>query len=272
MAKEKKRTAVTYTNQRITTREALKDYIVTKLGYPLQTVELTDEQLEQAIDDATLTWTKYADLKQRFVIMSLSNYENEDVDNGIEEGLDLSEYNVAAVHGVNGQDTFGMYGGDAVWGLSNCMLATGTYPFMGQQFGGGSFEGFTTLQTAYEFVNMAKRLTAQQFDYRFYPLTQKLVLIPNPLKDSRYKDTSVVFQVECVPEDSELYGNDYVKRLAIAYAKITLGIIRSKFQNVTFGGSVTVNAEIGKEGQAELNDLLNRISKEESATCGFFYA
>lgn len=272
MAVVKKRTAVTFTSQGITTREALKDYITHKLGYPQLTVELSNEQLEQAIDDATLTWTKYADLKPRYIIGDLSKYEEADEDAGVDEGLDLSDYNVAAVHGINGQDTFGMYGSDAIWGLSNCMLATGTYPFMGRQFGGNSFEGFTTLQTAYEFVQMARRVTAQHFDYTFYPLTQKLVLYPSPLKDSRYKDTLVVFQAECVPEDDELYGNDYVKRLAVAFAKITLGIVRSKFQNVTFAGATTINAEIGKEGQAELADLIAKIKGEESATCGFFYA
>lgn len=266
-----KRRAVTFTDQGIRTREELKDYIVKSLGYPLFTVELTDEQLDTCIDNATLLWTKYADLEERFVTMNLSAYENEDRDEGIEEGLDLSEYNVAAVHAVNGGDTFGMYGGDSIWGLSNCMLASGTYPFIGRSFGGQSYEGFTTLQTAFEFVKMAKRVTAQQFDYRFFPTKQKLVLYPNPTKDSRYRDTTVCFQVECIPEDEELYGNDYVKRLAIAYAKITLGIVRSKFQNVTFAGGITVNAEIGKEGQNELDGLMKEIKSEESCTTGFFY-
>ena len=267
---EKKRKAITYINQKIKTREELKDYISRKLGSDLQTVELTDEQLEDAIDDATLIWTKNADLQEKFVVADLSKYENADEDEGIEEGLDLSDYNVAAVHSVDGQDTFGMYGGDSIWGLSNCMLATGTYPFVGRTFGGTNFEGFTTMQTAFEFVSMAKRVTAQHFDYRFFPLTQRLVLIPNPNLDSRYRDTKVCFRVECVPEDSELYGNDYVKKLAVAYAKITLGTIRSKFQNVSFAGGVTVSANIGEEGRNELAAILQELQKEESCTCGMF--
>lgn len=267
-----KRGALTYIDQKITTREALKDYIVRKLGYPLETVELTDEQLEDCIDDATMLWTKWASLPERFITMNLSSYENANEDEGIEEGLDLSDYRVAAVKGVNGQDSFGMYGGDSIWGLSNCMLATGTYPFIGRSFGGPSFEGFTTMQTAYEFVNLAKRMTAQYFDFRFNPVTQKLVLIPNPNSDEQYHDTTVVFQVECVPEDAELYGNEYVKRLAVAYAKVTLGNIRSKFQNVTFAGGITVNADIGKIGEEEIKDLITKIKSEESATTGFFYA
>jgi hypothetical protein len=40
---------------------------------------------------------------------------------------------------------------------------------------------------------------------------------------------------------------------------------------VTFAGGVTVNAEIGKEGQTELDILLKEIKREESCTTGFFY-
>ncbi len=267
-----KRRALTYIDQRITTREDLKDYICRTLGYPLETVELTDEQLEDCIDDATHMWTKWASLPERFITMPLSNYENANEDEGIDEGLDLSDYRVATVKGVEGQDTFGMYGSEGIWGISNCMLATGTYPFLGRSFGGTSFSGFTTMQCAFEFVNMARRMTASYFDFRFNPISQKLVLIPNPnSEDGRYRDTVVCFQVECVPEDADLYGNDYVKRLAVAYAKIRLGTIRAKFQNVTFAGGVTVDAGIGKEGQEELRDLVSKIRGEESATTGFFY-
>ena len=267
-----KRSALTYIDQKIRTRDDLKDYICRTLGWPLQTVELSDEQLEDCIDDATHLWTKWATLPERFITMPLSAYEDGNEDEGIDEGLDLSDYRVASVRGVNGQDTFGMYGGDAIWGLSNCMLASGTYPFIGRSFGGTNFEGFTTLQTAYEFVNMAKRLTANYFDYRFNPVSQKLVLIPNPNKDGKYHDTVVVFSVECVPEDDELYGNDYVKRLAVAYAKVRLGNIRGKFQNVTFAGGITVNADIGRQGEEEIKDLIAKIKGEESTTTGFFYA
>lgn len=267
-----KRSAITYIDQRISTRDDLKDYICRTLGYPLQTVELTDEQLEDSIDDATHLWTKWATLPEKFITMPLSSYEDANEDEGTEEGLDLSDYRVASVRSVNGQDTFGMYGGDCIWGLSNCMLATGTYPFIGRSFGGTNFEGFTTMQTAFEFVSLAKRMTASYFDYRFNPISQKLVLIPNPNTDSKYQDTVVAFQVECVPEDSELYGNDYIKRLAVAYAKIRLGNIRGKFQNVTFAGGITVNADIGTEGKNELAEILQKIKGEESATTGFFYA
>lgn len=264
------RKALTFIDQRIRTREDLKDYITRKLGAPLHTVELTDEQLEDAIDDATLMWTKWATLPEKFIVKDLREYQNEDKENGIEEGIDLSEYRVANVTDIGGNDAFGMYGADGIWGLSNCMLATGTYPFIGRSFGGTNYDGFTTYQAAYEFVQMAKRLTAQAFDYRFNPNTQILQLIPNPNFSNKFRDTSIIFRAECVPPDDVLYGTEFIKELAIAYSKITLGIIRSKFQNVTFAGGVTVNANIGEEGKAELAALIERIKSEEAVSSGFY--
>lgn len=268
----RERPALSYTNQRITTRAQLKDYIMDTLGYPLQTVELTDEQLEDCIDDATQLYTKWATLPEKYITMPLSAYQLGDEDEGIDEGLDLSDYNVACVDSIGGHDSFGMFGADGLWGLSNCMLATGTYPFLGRSFGGSSFEGFTTYQCAFEFCAMARRLCGHQFSYNFNPQTQMLTLIPNPAKDpQRFNDVLVVFRCECVPEDSILYGNNFVKRLALAYAKVRLGTIRSKFSGVTFAGGITVNTAIGEEGRAEIQDLIERIKKEEAVGTGFLF-
>lgn len=267
-SKKKERKALSYTNQRISTREQLKDYIMDTLGYPLQTVELTDSQLEDCIDDATQLYTKWASLPEKYITMPLSSYQTGD--DGNDEGIDLSDYNVACVDSVDGHDSFGMFGADGLWGLSNCMLATGTYPFMGRSFGGTSFEGFTTYQAAYEFCAMAKRITAQEFSFNFNPQSQMLTLIPKPVNDEKYSDMIVVFKCECVPEDSVLYGNNFVKRLAVAYAKCRLGTIRSKFSGVSFGGGITVNSAIGEEGKAEIQDLIERIKKEEAIGTGLF--
>lgn len=242
------------------------------LGYPLQTVELTEEQLEDCIDDATQLYTKWATMPEKYITMPLSSYQLGDEDSGEEEGLDLSDYNVACVDTIGGEDSFGMFGADGLWGLSNCMLATGTYPFLGRSFGGSSFEGFTTYQCAFEFCSMARRLCGHEFSWDFNPQSQMLTLIPNPAQTpEKFKDVIVVFKCECIPEDSVLYGNNFVKRLAVAYAKVRLGTIRSKFSGVTFGGGITVNAAIGEEGKAEISDLIERIKKEESLGTGFLF-
>lgn len=269
--KKRERKALSYTNQRITTREQLKDYIIDTLGYPLHTVELTDEQLEDCIDDATQLYTRWASFPEKYIAKKLSDYQAGD-EYGDGEGIDLSDYNVASVDSVGGHDSFGMFGADGLWGLSNCMLATGTYPFMGRSFGGSSFEGFTTYQAAFEFCQMAKRLTAQSFSYKFDPTTQMLSLIPSPADNpERYSDMVVVFQCECIPEDKVLYGNNFVKRLAVAYAKIRLGTIRSKFAGATFGGGIAVDASIGAKGEAEIADLIERIKREEAIGTGFMF-
>lgn len=268
LPRTRERRALSYTNQRITTRAQLKDYVEDTLGYPLHTVELTDEQLEDCIDDATQLYTKWATMPERYITMPLSAYQAPD-EFDENEGLDLSDYNVACVDSIGGHDQFGLFGADGLWGLSNCMLATGTYPFLGRSFGGTSYDGFTTYHAAYEFCQMAKRMCAHQFSYSFNPQTQLLKLIPRPSDNpEKWKDVVVLFQCECIPDDSILYGNNFVKRLTLAYAKIRLGTIRSKYSGATFGGGIQLNAGIGEEGRNELNDLIERIKKEESIGTG----
>ena len=50
----------TWANPGIKTIEQLKDWVLTKLGYPLVTIELTDEQINSCIADAIAIYSKYA--------------------------------------------------------------------------------------------------------------------------------------------------------------------------------------------------------------------
>ena len=60
------------------------------------------------------------------------------------------------------------------------------------------------------------------------------------------------------------YGNEYVKRICLAKAKILLGQIRKKFQNVPLPGGGSIDTSIGDEGKAELEKIEEDIIKAES--------
>ena len=63
------------------------------------------------------------------------------------------------------------------------------------------------------------------------------------------------------PPISELVGNWYVKRLALAKAKIILGLVRSKFEGVQLYGGGTVDTSVGEQGQAEWEKWTDEIVK-----------
>ena len=100
-------TAATYINQKIRTRDDLKAWILRQLGSPLITVELTDLQLDDALDNATLMWTKYATLPVRYLTLNLADYPAESEMDGTEEGFDLSEQRVASVGSISTGESFG---------------------------------------------------------------------------------------------------------------------------------------------------------------------
>ena len=60
------------------------------------------------------------------------------------------------------------------------------------------------------------------------------------------------------------YGNEFVKRICLAKAKILLGTIRKKFQNVPLPGGGSIDTSIGEEGKAELDKIEEEIIRSES--------
>lgn len=260
-------TAATYINQKIKTRDDLKAWILRQLGSPLNTVELTTDQLNDAIDNATLLWTKYATMPVKYLTLDLSTYPNEDEEECTPEGFDLSEYRVASVASISTGESFGLNGGgDQLFGLANSMLAGGSYPFFNHSGAGKSGGGWTTYQGVVEFIKLSKRMMATEFDYQYNPSTHRLLLIPNPTTIPMQGWSCI--QCEIVPPDADLYGNEYVKRIAIAYAKIMLGTIRKKFTNVTLPGGGQIDITIGDEGKEELKTLVENIRKEEGFCTG----
>ena len=63
-----------FLNFSVKTREELKDYIITRLGAPLVTVELSDEQLDVAINQSMEEYTKYISYDLEFLAVDLSKY------------------------------------------------------------------------------------------------------------------------------------------------------------------------------------------------------
>jgi len=255
-------------NKQIRTRADLRDWIYRSLGFGMETVELTTEQLDDCIDNATLLWTKYADLDKKYGIFDLSKYPVKE--NGHLEGFDVSEYRASAVVQANRGDLFSMFAGDGIWALSNCMLATGSYPFFGTTGQSTGYGGMTTYQAAFEFCKTAHRLFDTPFDADLDVDRQLLRLVPNPVTCHKNKGYICV-EFDCVPIDEIVYGQEYVKRMALAYAKITLGIVRKKFTGLTLIGGGNIDTSIGDEGKNELENLIKDLSSRESIHCGIFF-
>ena len=234
----------TYIDFSIKTRDDLKNWILEELGDSLITVEITDKQLDHAINEGLQMYTEFADLQNEdYILLPLSGY--------IEgEGLPLSGYNVRSIFTIDE----GFSGGvNKLFSIDNQMLNAGQFPLWGQ---GGSF---VTYELAAQYRDMAKRMLAQSFDFSFDVRNQMLKLFPDPVAQNI--GGYIILGAHIVPPEDELVGEQYVKRLALAKAKMMIGRVRKKFAGVQLPGGGTIDDSIGDEGKEEWDRAVDDIIK-----------
>lgn len=255
-------TEATYIKPATNSKKKLVDWILIMLGHPMVSVELTNEQLDVVINNAIEVYTKYAYFPDKYLTYNTKFYKP-----GI--GADLSEWNVLTVRDIAfpRDSILGLTNSDIFFGPQAWFMGNGGYPFFGSR---GNFAGsFTTYHNLHEFFDLTKRMTGNMPDWQFYKDTQTLKLMPEP-EGAGKNDRWILLTCQCVPPMSELYGNEYVKRLALAYAKMLLGTIRKKFASVQLIGGGQIDTTIGDEGKEELNQLLENIQKDEGMGQGWF--
>lgn len=248
----------TYNNPTVTSKDILIKHILTALGYPLVTVELTPSQFEYCISRALAVYTKYASFGEKYIMVNLRDYDHE---NGY---LDIKKYNISSIkdisfcqrhHGYTTSDLFGRYG---IWGM----------------FGNGFAGNFITRQAAHEYLELARRWAAKKPDWTFNNKTGQLILHPAPgvgvVPSWQHDFMPAIITCEIEPPLEELYSNEYVQRLALANAKILLGEIRGKFTGISLPGGGGVSTALKDEGTKELAALIASIRKDESFG-NFFY-
>lgn len=258
----------TFLNPAVKSKTELKDWAYAMLGYPLVNVELTDAQFDVCIQNAIQLYTKYAYFDEKFLTVDLNFYEPN-------KGLDLSQWNVVVVKKISTTR-------DAMGGMGSSDFFFGWPALLNGQYGGGPFfgsshgndlnwsGGFVTYQNFVEFTSLARRMTGSNPDFRYDRSTKRLLLFPEPHKSHTNNPNWMLLTVECEPPIEELLGNEYVKRLVLANAKIILGTIRKKFSSVQLVGGGSIDTSIGDEGREELDNLIENIRQDE-ARGNFFY-
>ena len=241
----------------IKTREEFKGWILRTLGYPLTQCELTDDQLEDSINDAVEEFTKWVVQEEQFIAIPLTGYVED-------EGFEMPG-NVAGVFSFNDDGAIRSDGINTLFTVENAFwnATGGAWPMM-------SPGGWTTYHIAMSSIELTKRMTGGGYQFSFNPRTKILKLNPDPVKigSDVLKSWVVVGCYILRPEDQQ-YGESWVKRMALAQAKIRMGNIRSKFEGVQLLGGGSINSSIKDEGISERDALLEEI-KQEYPAIGFY--
>lgn len=236
----------------------LKEWILTMLGYPLVTVELNDAQLNVCVQNALEKYTKYAYMgANKYLVVDLNHYEPG-------RGLNLSKFRIQSVKDISlPRDNAFAQGGDLFWG-PYAMLGQGQgiFPF-NHQGAMPAMGSWVTWQAVTEYFDLVKKMTGSNPDFQYDPVTKYLKLMPEP---KRHRDVNVILLTcQVIPPYEVLYGEEWVKRAALAYAQILLGNIRKKFSSISLIGGGQLDTSIGDEGREALNQLIENIIKDTGA-------
>lgn len=261
-----------FLNPAIDSKQKLIDWVMTMLGAPLVTVELNETQFDAIISDAVELYTKFASFGEKYLLLDLRNYD-------AAKGFDTSKYRITSIrdmsttrdtlYGVAMSDPFFGFnawlngGNGAGWGFAGGVLGgagIGNSNGFGWNWGGG----FVSYQCAQEFLQTAHKLTGLNPDFNFDHMHQRLFIYPAPRKCKCSFRRWILITCEIEPTMDELYGNNFLKRIVLAKAKILLGTIRSKFQNVQLVGGGNIDTSIKEEGQAELDKIMEEIRSSEA--------
>jgi hypothetical protein len=254
----------TYIDYSIKTREELKDYILDECGGDLQTVEITDKQLDGAINASLEIFTKFATFDTKYLSLQLSDYDSL-------SGFDVSPYRVASIESIedDGLMGFGDQSGQ-IWSMSNAMNNQGVSPYGGGSNGSGQNQGlaWVTVQMVHEYSEMTKKMRAAYWDFEFDRLNQQLRLIPDPNYMGTDMDQFLCVAVETIPPDEQLYGEQMVKDMALAKSMIIVGRVRKKFESVQLLGGGNVDSTILEDGKELLEKTMENLRDQEGPSFG----
>lgn len=235
-----------YLNFSVQTREQLKEWILIELGAPLITVELHDTQLEQCIDNAVELYGKWISLDTDYLALDLSQYTEN-------TGFTLPE-NVAGVRTLD-DDLLPGGGVSTLFSIPNVAWNAGIWP----SFKGGA--SWIDFHMAMSFVDLCKKMSGNGFKWNFNERTKIFKLHPDPKKDGM--TGYVVIGVHIMRPEQQQYGENWVKRFALASAKEKLGRVRTKFQGVQLLGGGQIDTSVLAEGLEDQKALLEELKGEQ---------
>ena len=244
--------------RRIQSRAELKHKVLLALGHPYINVNLSDEHLEQSIDNA---------LRQFFKSSPYGSFENfylytvaaEDEANGylpvprwidsvvevLAKGMSISDLSFATAEYQMSRETF-----MAAQRFNNVSLVD--YVSLKQRL--YHTQQIITPAKAFEFVRYQRRLIPQ------FKFKEGDLLAMRVYENTDPEAADIGKAPESVIAAADLWDDEDLKELAIADAKKTWGNILRKFGNVVLPGGVTLNGEqMYQEGMADFQRISDRM-------------
>ena len=254
----------------ISSRQAFKDYCLRRLGFPVISINVDDDQVEDRIDDALQYYIdRHADGTQKiYVIRALTQTDinNRYIDISPSVTLDSSN-NATEITGVtrifpvqDSQATINMFD------LRYQLRLNELYDFTS-----ASYINYVLTQ---QHLRSLELMFTGEVPIRFNRHTHRLYIDWNWGTSEAPAGTIVV--AECystlnVDAYPDVWNDRWLKEYATALIKRTWGINLKKFNNLPLPGGVTLNGDkIYDEASEEIRGLEERMESEFGAPLEFY--
>ncbi len=266
----------------------LSELIKRRLGAPVIKVELTTQQIFDAIDYAKQKWIKWgvgnSQVETYFTTLLLAGENFYDLPIGV---LDVVDYD------DHGSD----YGINTLFTIDNFLFSRGVYdPLM---WTGGYSYSLVSYHIALDFLKTVDRYTPSIYNYKYHKYTNQLEVHPAPPSGSALDLTDAEGNIVTVDSpgfvllrsymiegsqyggmetnpqlstwkrgdsDEHFFTSDWIFDYALAECKIILGRIRSKFAQFNSIGNIGISLDgdaLLQEGITEKERLDETLRLEE---------
>ena len=250
---------------KITNLEQMKHYVLVQLGWPVNNIEISDEQLENAIEDTCNDFSRYnyeeGSFRDYFLFQCTPGVEDYDVSAMRDYKTSATLDNVQAVWDFS--VSFGMDGINMMFSPSHILLYNqyveqGNYP---GGPGGGSPGGLvlTNYQTSMMYLKQIDEMFGKMYSVCYIPGREVIRVTPTPT--TAIVGVLILWRKEYA---YNLYNNPLVKKLAIARAGLRWGRNLSKYSGSMPDG-LTVNADAIISEYKEMEEKwFDRLFEESS--------
>lgn len=247
-------------------RETLKDYCLRKLGYPVINIEVSEEQIEDCIDDAIQIFNEryYDGIEKAYYKKILKKSEKNKMKTNTEvESSDGTKYyiqnnyitlpdNVISVTNVL---TFGISMVTSFMNTNYHMIIDMLYNIR--------LDGLVSYSMAREYFSLIQFLTSGNVvPCRYNRVNNKLYIDINV--DNLTEDRFIIVECYIIPEAEmpERYWNDiFLKKYTTLLIKRQWGQNLIKYENFQLPGGGTINGQkIYDEANAEIDKLFEDMA------------
>ncbi len=282
--------------RRVDTEEKLIKYIRTKLGEPLIVVDVTDDQILQAIDDTFAKWTLWAYDGHQNQVFVIQTYE--DIQDYILDDRVRAIYSVSFADGLSGYG--GGSGSGGVWGgaplgdfmppmympyiniegqasqLEQGNFGSFLYSVSGVAGGvtgphtGATQSSAEALGAAYgSLVDQQQRQNLFGKNVSFeYNANNHIMRIFEKLQGPVAIEASLDYIPN--PNFDRAYGNWFIKEYALNQVKLIWANNVGKYDSSLIGGSTINHQKLHDEAQTEIDRLNDELMDRTSEALGIF--